>query len=54
MMETSFGASLANGGARARGRSFQDKEFHSPPGSEKVSKFACIGQLENLSKQFCF
>ena len=36
-METTFGANSAPTGVRARGRSFQDGEFHSPPGSEKVS-----------------
>ena len=35
-METTFGANSAPTGVRARGRSFQDGEFHSPPGSEKV------------------
>ncbi|CAB3989876.1 E3 ubiquitin- ligase TRAF7 isoform X1 [Paramuricea clavata] len=34
-METTFGANSAPTGVRARGRSFQDGEFHSPPGSEK-------------------
>ena len=34
-METTFGANSASTGVRARGRSFQEGEFHSPPGSEK-------------------
>jgi hypothetical protein len=35
-METTFGANAAPVGVRARGRSFQEGEFHSPTGSEKV------------------